>query len=243
MERSPLPPGHSTYIAASFSFINAIAGTSIVAVPYALSQCGLIGGIFFLTFVAWLVHHSYLILIKCGIKAQKYNLEDIVGYYLGDNGYYAVVILMFLFSFGAQVSELVVVGDTMPIVVQLILKSTLPDRTLVTILLASVFVLPICLLRNLSSLSWTSMLSVLSTNILIIILTVMCPYQARMNDLDQSITLINPNMFAGIGTFSLAFVCHHNSFLMFKSLQEQTYANWTRVVNLSVGVSYTLWYE
>lgn len=34
---------------------------------------------------------------------------------------------------------------------------------------------------------------------------------------------------------SLAFICHHNSFLIYGSLQQPTLANWSRVTHVSVG--------
>lgn len=33
----------------------------------------------------------------------------------------------------------------------------------------------------------------------------------------------------------LAFICHHNSFLIYGSLQQPTLANWSRVTHVSVG--------
>lgn len=34
---------------------------------------------------------------------------------------------------------------------------------------------------------------------------------------------------------SLAFICHHNSFLIYGSLEQPTLANWSRVTHVSVG--------
>lgn len=34
---------------------------------------------------------------------------------------------------------------------------------------------------------------------------------------------------------SLAFICHHNSFLIYGSLEQPTLANWSRVTHISVG--------
>lgn len=34
---------------------------------------------------------------------------------------------------------------------------------------------------------------------------------------------------------SLAFLCHHNSFLIYGSLEQPTLANWSQVTHISVG--------
>lgn len=193
-----------------------------------------------LTFVAILVHRSVLMLIECGIKAQKYDFEDVAGHYLGNTGYYAVLLFMWVFSYGAMVAYLVIVGDTIPVVLQLLFNASSPNRNLITILLSVAVVLPLCLLRDLSSLSWTSMLSVIADTLLIIIIVVASPIEANIEHIKPNIDFVNSSLFAGVGTISFAFVCQHNSFLMFKSLEVQTYANWSIVASLSVGFSYFL---
>lgn len=34
---------------------------------------------------------------------------------------------------------------------------------------------------------------------------------------------------------SPAFICHHNSFIIYESLQEPTLRNWSRITHMSVG--------
>ncbi|XP_067328057.1 putative sodium-coupled neutral amino acid transporter 11 isoform X2 [Anolis sagrei] len=44
-----------------------------------------------------------------------------------------------------------------------------------------------------------------------------------------------PNAVQAIGVMSFAFICHHNSFLIYGSLKEPTLSNWTRVTHVSVS--------
>ena len=97
-----------------------------------------------------------------------------------------------------------------------------------------------CLLKELSSLSWTSAISIVSDIILVIIIIVSAPGEASHQDISSSLknmSIFSPNIFAGIGTISFAFVCQHNSFMVYRSLKEPTLANWRFVVHLSVGFS------
>ncbi|XP_077435353.1 LOW QUALITY PROTEIN: putative sodium-coupled neutral amino acid transporter 11 [Vanacampus margaritifer] len=43
------------------------------------------------------------------------------------------------------------------------------------------------------------------------------------------------NAFQAVGVMSFAFICHHNSFLIYGSLEQPTLTNWTRVTHISVG--------
>jgi sodium-coupled neutral amino acid transporter 11 len=210
--------GRSSYLGASFNFVNSIVGAGIIGIPYAVSECGFFTGIMMLTFVAYLVNRSVLMLIECGIKARKYN-----------------------FAYGAQVAYLVIVGDTIPVVSKILFHSSFTDRTAVVTLLAVFIILPLCFLKNLSSLSWTSMLSIFADTLLILILVVASPEEASREKIKPVFNFINSSLFAGIGTISFAFVCQHNCFLVFQSLTEQTYDNWKKVANLSVGFSFFLW--
>ncbi|XP_019744401.1 putative sodium-coupled neutral amino acid transporter 11 isoform X1 [Hippocampus comes] len=43
------------------------------------------------------------------------------------------------------------------------------------------------------------------------------------------------NAIQAVGVMSFAFICHHNSFLIYGSLERPTLTNWTRVTHISVG--------
>jgi hypothetical protein len=45
----------------------------------------------------------------------------------------------------------------------------------------------------------------------------------------------NDNLFAGIGSMSFAFVCQHNSFIIFRSLKLPTLGHWKRVAHISIS--------
>jgi hypothetical protein len=44
----------------------------------------------------------------------------------------------------------------------------------------------------------------------------------------------------GISTISFAFVCQHNSFIVFRTLKERTYKNWEKVARTSISFSFVL---
>ena len=241
MTTRPTSDGKSTYLGASFNFINSIVGAGVIGIPYAISQCGLFTGIFMLSFVALLVNRSVLMLIECGIRSGKFDLEEVAQHYLGDIGYYSALLFMFLFAYGAQIAYLVIIGDTIPVVFELLPDATiLANRNFIISTLAIVIILPLCMLKDLSSLSWTSLLSIIGDAVLIIIVAVASPIESFKENITPSLGIIKPSLFAGIGTISFAFVCQHNSFLVFQSLKEQTFDNWRKVAHISVGISYLL---
>lgn len=185
------------------------------------------------------MNRSVLMLIECGIKTQKYDLEALCEHLLGRKGYYVSLAFMFLFGYGAQVAYLVIIGDTVPKAAQLLFPGSIFCNRQATLgMLATLVVLPICLFRDLSTLSWTSMLSILADIVIVLIVLVACMTLHSHQDqhFEASDTgEVNDSMFAGVGTMSFAFVCQHNSFMIFRSLAEPTYTEWTKVAGLSVG--------
>ncbi|ELK28167.1 Putative sodium-coupled neutral amino acid transporter 11 [Myotis davidii] len=46
-----------------------------------------------------------------------------------------------------------------------------------------------------------------------------------------------PNAIQAVGVMSFAFICHHNCFLVYGSLEERTVAKWSRIIHVSTLVS------
>lgn len=194
---------------------------------------------FLLLLVAFLVNRSVLMLIDCGIKTNKFDYEELAEHLLGKRGYYVTLVFMFLFAYGAQVAYLVIIGDTIPRAAQLLFPgSFFCSRQNTLLLLSTVVVLPLCLFRELSTLSWTSLLSIVADVVIILIVLVACITVSNYQDQHFQVSdtsEVNDSLFEGIGTMSFAFVCQHNSFMVFRSLAQPTAQAWRKVAHLSIS--------
>jgi solute carrier family 38 (sodium-coupled neutral amino acid transporter), member 11 len=235
-------PGNSSVITASFNFINSIVGAGIIGIPYAIQRCGFVSGVIMLAYVAYLVYQSVTMLIDCGVKAKKLDFEELAEHLLGRSGYYAALVFMFLFAYGAQVAYLVVIGDTIPVVAALFLPDSIfANRNITIALMSTIIVLPLCLLKDLSSLSWTSMLSIAADIALVLIVLIAAPAASASEGIKHGeVTILNSSIFVGIGTMSFAFVCQHNSFIVFRTLKEKTSKNWEKVAKGSIFFSFLM---
>lgn len=131
----------------------------------------------------------------------------------------------------------------MPHVIAYILNTSV-NRELVMLCTASFVMLPICLLRDLSSLSSTSFLSILADVILLLLIACNGPQVAKNTSTTyqspEDNTIITYSIFAGIGTISFAFVCQHNSFMIYNSLPKPNYINMMRVTQASLVIALCL---
>ena len=231
-------PGTSSLPKAAFNFINSIVGAGIIGMPYAFGECGILGGLCGCMLVSWLVSRSVQMLIECGVKVNRLDYEELAKYLLGKKGYYAALASMFLFAFGAQIAYLVIIGDTIPVLTGLHREFTIGVVSLFMIL-------PLSLLKDMSMLSYTS-LAAITADILIIVLVILtAPKSAYSQNIHPSLgkgtlSLFSSRMFAGIGTLSFAFVCMHNSFIVYRSLEVRTEENWNVVSRGSVFFCFVL---
>lgn len=235
----------SSVMGASFNFINSIVGAGIIGIPLALQQCGLVSGILLLILVAYLILKSVIILIDAGIKANKLDLEDLLESLLGPTGFYLGSTSMFVFAYGAMVAYMVIVGDTVPVIMQNILGDyPFLNREVIMVITSVVIILPLCLVKDMSSLEITSFVSIAASTVMAIIVSISSPGAAAKQNLvgidTAKYSVITPNLFMGLGTMSFAFVCQHNSFIVFRSLSERSASKWSQVAHGSVGFSLVL---
>lgn len=76
---------------------------------------------------------------------------------------------------------------------------------------------------------------------LIIVTSVLIEGQQVTSDLkgnpDKRFTIIGPGLFQAIGVISFAFVCHHNSLLIYGSLRTPTLDRFAKVTHISTAIS------
>jgi solute carrier family 38 (sodium-coupled neutral amino acid transporter), member 11 len=108
---------------------------------------------------------------------------------------------------------------------------------------AAVFgVLPLSLFRDMSNLAKTSFLSLVAVAWIVCVVMVRSVGGAPesvlpSSEADRAMHAVNKDVFPAIGVIAFAFVCHHNSFIVFNSLKEPTVGNWAKTANWSVTIS------
>lgn len=233
--------GKGSTLGASFNFVNSIVGAGIIGMPAALKDCGLVIGVALIIVIAMLIDRSVIMLVECGIGAKKTNLEELVSHLFGKTGYNICLLFMFLYAYGAMISYITVVSDTIPMALNYFLGDDSPSKTVVTLITASVFMFPLCLFRDVRKLSYTSMLSLVADTAMIVCVCSVGKTSAKSQGTSfsypEDVTVVAPNVFAGIGILSFAFVCQHNTFIVYKSMRNRSLQNWRSVSHLSLFVA------
>ncbi|XP_060945193.1 putative sodium-coupled neutral amino acid transporter 11 [Limanda limanda] len=225
---------------ATFNFINSIIGSGIIGLPYALSQAGLPLGLLLLVIVALITDYSIILLIRGGNLSGTNSYQSLVQSTFGFPGFLIVSALQFLYPFIAMVSYNITTGDTMTKVIQRIPGvgpgHILAERHFVILLSTLGFTLPLSLYRNIEKLGKVSFLSmVLTLTILIVVIIRSATLGPQIPPTENAWAFAKWNAIQAVGVMSFAFICHHNTFLIYGSLQQPTLASWSQVTHVSVG--------
>ncbi|XP_046986455.1 putative sodium-coupled neutral amino acid transporter 11 [Schistocerca americana] len=224
---------------ASFNYINSIIGSGVIGIPYAFSESGFGIGLVLLTVVALMTDYSLVLMVRSGHLSGSFTYQGIMQAAFGKPGYFVLSALQFLYPFIAMISYNVVVGDTLTKVVINVYhqESVFASRPFV-IGMANIFVTaPLCLYRELEKLSKISFASLVCVGFILIAVT------ARIEPLLEVVppgewTVVNKDMLPAIAIMAFAFMCHHNTFLVYSSIKDGNQQLWNKVTHISVTTSY-----
>lgn len=167
----------SSLFSATFNYINCIVGAGAIGLGGAFAQSGGFISVFSVSFFAFMVKLSTDLVIKLSLDSssgrQLATYEDLGLLAYGQVGRFLVMGSKFLYSFGCLVAYTKVIQDNFGTAVKHLLYGAgtcnrswlcalLGESFLVTYLVSAIFVLPLCLLREMSSLARFSILSIIA---------------------------------------------------------------------------------
>ncbi|QRW21430.1 Transmembrane amino acid transporter protein [Rhizoctonia solani] len=232
-----------------FNMANSILGAGIIGLPYAVSQAGFVTGILLLVILAGVTDWTIRLIVRNAKLSGRTSYIDIMGHCYGSSGRAAVSFFQFAFAFGGMCAFGIIIGDTIPHVIRSIFPtlSTVPvlsiltNRNFVVILCTACISYPLSLYRSIASLAKASTFALIG--MLTIVGTVLFEEGRVSADLKGSqapsikYSFIQPQIFQAIGVISFAFVCHHNSLLIYGSMRTPTMDRFDQVTHVAAGLS------
>ncbi|TID13827.1 amino acid transporter [Venturia nashicola] len=231
---------------AFMNMANSIIGAGIIGQPYAFRQAGLFTGVFLLVVLTFVVDWTIQLIVINSKMSGTDSFQGTVQHCFGQAGLIAISIAQWAFAFGGMLAFCIIIGDTIPTVFRAMFPSLedteflwlLTDRRAIIIMFVLGISFPLSMYRDIAKLAKASTLALIS--MLIIIVTVVTqvffvPLELR-GQLRGSL-IINKGITEAIGVISFAFVCHHNSLLIYGSLRKPTLDRFAKVTHWSTGIS------
>ncbi|KAF7516823.1 hypothetical protein PCG10_001784 [Penicillium crustosum] len=212
---------------AFMNMANSIIGAGIIGQPYALRQAGMTVGILLLTALTITVDWTIRLIVINSKLSGADSFQATMQHCFGKPGLIAISVAQWAFAFGGMVAFCIIVGDTIPHVLGALFPS-LRDMSFLWLLTDRRAVI----LAKASALALVSMIVIVVT-----VITQGFRVSPESRGEIKSHLIFNTGFFQAVGVISFAFVCHHNSLLIYGSLKKPTLDRFTRVTHYSTGIS------
>jgi solute carrier family 38 (sodium-coupled neutral amino acid transporter), member 11 len=244
------PKTRSNLWGATSNLVNSIVGAGIVGIPFAIHQCGLVAGIFLIVLVGYFTDKSLRLIVELATfhpTIKHFNVktyEDLCMIPFGKNGTRFIMVNMFILAYGAMVAYLLIIKDTVPVILgwQEDGEDGFVPRELSMIFFSLIIIVPLSMMRDMASLSCTSLLSVMADVILVLIVVMFAPVPSSLKNAGGFGRvfirhIISPNLFIGLGVLSTAMACQHSTFIVANSLDNLTAERWATVTFRSIATA------
>uniref|UniRef100_A0A8C4LWM7 Solute carrier family 38 member 3 n=1 Tax=Equus asinus asinus TaxID=83772 RepID=A0A8C4LWM7_EQUAS len=243
--------GKTSFGMSVFNLSNAIMGSGILGLAYAMANTGIILFLFLLTAIALLSSYSIHLLLKSsgivGIRAYEQ-----LGYRaFGMPGKLAAALAITLQNIGAMSSYLYIIKSELPLVIRAFLN--LQDHTsdwyvngnYLVILVSVIVILPLALMRQLGYLGYSSGFS-LSCMVFFLIAVIYKKFHVPCPLPPNSNTTGNVETEAAtaytIPIMAFAFVCHPEVLPIYTELKDPSKRKMQHISNLSIAVMYVMYF-
>ncbi|TGZ80353.1 hypothetical protein EX30DRAFT_332224 [Ascodesmis nigricans] len=233
---------------AFMNMANSIIGAGIIGMPYSFRQAGLGMGIILLVVLTVIVDWTIqLIAINTKLSGTD-SFQATMQHCFGKSGLVAISVAQWAFAFGGCIAYCIIIGDTFPHVMTALFPgienvpvlSLLANRRAAIVIFTLGISYPLTLYRDISKLAKASAFALVSMAIIVFTVVVQgisIPASERPDTTNDHIKLINTGIFQAVGVISFAFVCHHNSLLIYASLKTPTLNRFATVTHYSTSIS------
>ncbi|POR32964.1 Vacuolar amino acid transporter 2 [Tolypocladium paradoxum] len=232
---------------AFMNMANSIIGAGIIGQPYAIRQAGLLSGILLLVGLTIVIDWTICLIVINSKLSGTSSFQGTVEHCFGRAGLISISVAQWVFAFGGMVAFCVIVGDTIPHVLLAIwpdmggvpVVGLLTDRRVAIAVFVMGVSYPLTLYRDIAKLAKASTFALIGMMVIVTTVLVQGAFVPRESrgSFSTPLLTVNGGIFQAIGVISFAFVCHHNSLLIYGSLRTPTIDNFSLVTHYSTGVS------
>jgi len=249
------PPKEGTVKSSIFNLVSTIIGGGVLSLPYAFRETGMVLGSLILIFVALMSTYSAILLVACGRRSKARSYDEIAWAAFQPHGHKAklfVSLMVFVLCCLAAIGYVILLGDLLqPVASQAFGTDSFFAKRKIVQLGCVLITSPITLLKNISSLRYTSFFAILS----IIFLGSVMISRSIESDLGTKLTenqtpyKIKQPIWFKIGggclnAFSImacAFLCHFNILPTQHDLNDPTRSRLQGVIMATMGIAFFLY--
>jgi len=221
----------SNLVGCTANLVNAIVGSGIVGIPFAIYQAGFVAGVILVLLCAVITEKSLRLLIATAKHVHTPTYETAAEAAFGRAGFLFVTINMFIMAYGAMLSYLMIVKDSFGVILGATEETDLPKKRAILIMVSLLIMVPLSSQRDMADLAKTSRLSVVIDTLLVAAIAYNSPVTESVEAIGgwRNMDIVHwDTIFVGLGVLSFAFVCQHSAFIIAGSLERPTIKRWSK---------------
>ncbi|XP_074840168.1 sodium-coupled neutral amino acid symporter 1 [Carettochelys insculpta] len=257
-------PGTTSLGMSVFNLSNAIMGSGILGLAFALANTGIVLFMFLLTSVTFLSIYSINLLLECSRETGCMVYEKLGEQVFGTLGKMIVFGSTSLQNIGAMLSYLFIVKNELPSAIKFLMgkeeafSAWYVDGRILVVAVTFAVILPLCLLKNLGYLGYTSGFS-LGCMVFFLIVVIYKKFQLLCPLLEPnatspiisnvSVTLckeqyvtFNSKTVYALPTLAFAFVCHPSVLPIYSELKDRSQKRMQMVSNISFFAMFVMYF-
>ncbi|XP_041256452.1 probable sodium-coupled neutral amino acid transporter 6 isoform X1 [Onychostruthus taczanowskii] len=267
----PPPPGSvrsssshgSSFAFSVFNLMNAIMGSGILGLSYAMANTGILGFSVLLLIVASLASYSVFLLLSMCTQTAVTSYEDLGLFAFGSTGRVLVATTIIIQNIGAMSSYLLIVKSELPGAVAGLLSgaesgSWYLDGRLLLLLTSVCIVFPLALLPKIGFLGYTSSLSFFFTVYFTLVVmikkwSIPCPLPLSSaiealqvsnstGDCKAKLFHLSKESAYAIPTMAFSFLCHTSVLPIYCELQSPSKRRMQNVTVTGIGLSFLIYF-
>uniref|UniRef100_A0A3Q2QGR9 Solute carrier family 38 member 6 n=1 Tax=Fundulus heteroclitus TaxID=8078 RepID=A0A3Q2QGR9_FUNHE len=257
----------ASLVSSVFNLMNAIMGSGILGLAYAMASTGIVGFCILLVLVSSLASYSIHLLLKLCDQTGINSYEELGERALKKPGKVLVGLAILIQNIGAMSSYLFILKSELPAAITSLLNAEntgnawYEDGRVLLIIVTVCVVVPLAMLPKIGFLGYTSSLAFIFLLYFTVVVVVKkwsipCPLPHNVTTLSDSHKVSNvsdsdctPKLFIlsiksayAIPTMAFSFLCHTAILPIYCELERPTKARMQNVANISIGLSFLLYF-
>ncbi|KAM7317549.1 hypothetical protein ACRRTK_023851 [Alexandromys fortis] len=254
-------PGTTSLGMSVFNLSNAIMGSGILGLAFALANTGILLFLILLTSVTLLSIYSINLLLICSKETGCMVYEKLGEQVFGTTGKLVIFGATSLQNTGAMLSYLFIVKNELPSAIKFLMgkeeefSAWYVDGRVLVVMVTFGIILPLCLLKNLGYLGYTSGFS-LSCMVFFLIVVIYKKFQIQCMSVEQNSTIsanvtdmctpkyvtFNSKTVYALPTIAFAFVCHPSVLPIYSELKDRSQKKMQMVSNISFFAMFVMYF-
>ncbi|KAG6961885.1 hypothetical protein JG687_00007466 [Phytophthora cactorum] len=231
-----------------FNLAGATLGAGALSLPYAVAVSGLGFAVAQLVLAAVLTVYTIRLLIRAEDITKLKSYEDLAMHCFGTKMTIFVEVNILVFCFGISVAYLVTLGDIITPLGELCfgMQSIFAQRWVLMTISCGTIMLPLSMMKDISSLQFSSILGVLSIIFLVVAVAIRSIMYASVNGIPEDISWAidlsrGPNFMLSVPIVMFAFTCQVNVFSIYTELQRPCIRRMNKVVDRATLISFLVY--